>query len=446
MNKSAFIRNTCWLTLESTALRLSGIWFKGWVCDALGSVQMGIYQLIFSVFSLGVVLSASGANFAATRLTAERGPNRKTLRRCMLLSLAVSAAAGIGLYFCAPLLASTLGGTTPLRVLIPGLPCIAVAATLKGCFVAEGHTGAPMTAELLEQAAGIALSIVLVQRMGNPLTALMLASTLSEGCSCLFMLIAYLRRYIRHAPAETSAPAPWKEAARIGGPVIGGTGLRSLLFAVENLLIPRGLAAQSSVTGALAQYGLVQGMVLPVLLFPNAILTAAITLLVPELARCCASGRKVRIQLVAGRAFRLTLCFSFAAAAFIAAFAVPLCHMFYGNSDGAFLLRMMAPLMPLMYVDSVVDGMLKGLDQQSYSLFYNIVDACMRVAWCAFVLPHLGLMGYILLLFLSEIFNATLSISRLLKVAEVEISPFWVLLPAFGAVILYAVFTFLLPA
>lgn len=444
MNKSAFIRNTCWLTLESTALRLSGIWFKGWVCDALGSVQMGIYQLIFSVFSLGVVLSASGANFVATRLTAECGPNRKTLRRCMLLSLAVSAAAGIGLFFCAPLLAPTLGGTTPLRVLIPGLPCIAIAATLKGCFVAEGHTGSPMVAELLEQTAGIALSIVLIHRIQNPLTALMLASTLSEGCSCLFMVLAYWHRYIQHALPEKKEPAPWKEAVRVGGPVMGGTGLRSLLFSVENLLIPRGLAVQAGTAGALAQYGLVQGMVFPVLLFPNAILSAAITLLVPELARCCAGHCKVRIQLVAGRAFRLTLCFSFAAAAFIAAFAVPLCNVFYGNNEGAFLLRMMAPLMPLMYVDSVVDGMLKGLDQQSYSLVYNIVDACMRVAWCAFVLPYLGLMGYILLLFLSEIFNATLSISRLLKVAEVEISPVWVLLPALSAVVLYTFFTFLL--
>ncbi|WOC32567.1 MULTISPECIES: oligosaccharide flippase family protein [Caproicibacterium] len=445
MNKRAFIRNTFWLTLESTAVRLSGIWFKGWVCDALGSVQMGIYQLVFSVFSLGVVLSASGANFAATRLTAERGPNRQTLRRCLLLSLAVSAAAGAGLYFCAPLLAGTLGGTTPLRVLIPGLPCIAAAATLKGCFVAEGHTGSPMAAELLEQAVGIALSIFLVRQMQNPLTALMLASTLSEGCSCLFMVLAYLRRYVRHVAPETQPPAPWKEAVRIGGPVIGGTGLRSLLFSVENLLIPRGLAVRAGNTAALSQYGLVQGMVLPMLLFPNAILSAAITLLVPELARCCADRRKVRIQLVAGRAFRLTLCFSFSAAAFIAAFAAPLCRIFYGSTDGAFLLRIMAPLMPLMYVDSVVDGMLKGLDQQSYSLFYNIVDACMRVTWCAFVLPHLGLMGYILLLFLSEIFNAALSISRLLKVAEVEISPVWVFLPACGAVVLYALFTQFLP-
>ena len=445
MNKKAFIRNTCWLTLEATALRLSGIWFKGWVCDELGDVQMGIYQLIFSVFSLGVVVSASGANFAATRLTAEHGPNRRTLRRCLALSLAVSLVAGIALYFGAPLLAETLGGTTPLRVLIPGLPCIAASATLKGCFVAEGHTGAPMIAELLEQAAGITLSILLIHWIHNSLTALMLASTLAEMFSCLFMVLAYALRYGSHKVNKSEIPVPWKEPVRIGGPVMGGTGLRSLLFSVENLLIPRGLAAQYGYTGALAQYGMMHGMVLPVLQFPSAALFAAVTLLVPELARCCTRQLHTRIQLVAGSAFRLTLCFSFAVAACIAAFSAPLCRLFYGSTEAAWLLRIMAPLVPLMYVDSVVDGMLKGLDQQSYSLFYNIADSCMRVTWCAFILPHLGLMGYVMLLFLSEIFNAALSISRLLKVAELEISPVWVLLPACGAALLYAILTFLFP-
>ncbi|MEE8675462.1 MAG: oligosaccharide flippase family protein [Oscillospiraceae bacterium] len=441
MNRRTFFRNTCWLTLEAAALRLSGIWFRGWVCGALGSVQMGLYQLIFSVFSLGVVLSASGANFAATRLTAERGPNRQTLRRCLVLGLLVSFMAGAGLYFGAPLLSPYLGSTAPLRVLIPGLPCIAVSAVLKGCFVAEGRTGPPMAAELLEQAAGITLSIFFVKNTAAPLAALMLASTLSEGVSCIFMLLSYAKCFLRKKQLQKeTAPAPWKEAVRIGGPVMGGAGLRSLLFSIENLLIPRGLALHAGAAGALSQYGLVQGMVLPILQFPSALLSAAVILLVPELARCCAGRCRQRIRLVAGSAFRLTMCFSFAAAACTAIFAFPLCRLFYHNTQGALLLRVMAPLLPLMYVDSVVDGMLKGLDQQSWSLLYNLTDASMRVLWCAFILPFTGLPGYILLLFLSEIYNAVLSISRLLKVAELEISPLWVLLPAGGAALLYLLF------
>lgn len=441
MNRRGFAIGVLSLTVENTLLRLSGIWFKGWVCGQLGSVQMGVYQLIFSVFSLGVTLSAAGASFTATRLAAEHGPNRTSLRRCIALALAVSGGAGALLFCLAPWLGPLIGGAAPLRLLAPGLPCIAVCACLKGTFLAQGATLAPMSAELLEQGAGIGLSILFAGRAADPLCALMLASTLSEGVSCLFMALAYRRRFLRGDRAPDGAPAAWREAARIGGPVVGGAGLRSLLSMLENLLIPQGLSALGSRAGALAQYGLLQGMVLPVLFFPSGLLASATTLLVPELARCNAGHRRVRIRFVAGRAFQMTLCFSFAACAALAVFAAPLCRLFYGSDEAAWLLRILAPLVPLQYVDSVVDGMLKGLDQQSYSLCYNLIDAVMRVAWCALVVPHTGLFGYILLLFFSEIFNASLSITRLLHVADVEISPGWVLGPAAACAALYLLCT-----
>ncbi len=435
MDRRGFAVGVLSLTVENMLLRLSGIWFRGWIFGQLGSVQMGVYQLVFSVFSLGVTLSASGASFTATRLAAERGPNRKSLRRCMLLSLLVSGGAGLFLFCLAPWLGPLTGGVIPLQLLAPGLPCIAVCACLKGTFLAEGKTLAPMSAELLEQCAGIGLSILLVGRMQDPLCALMLASTLSEGVSCLFMALAYSRQFGRKMSADS--PASWRELVRIGGPVAGGAGLRSLLSALENLLIPQGLRALGSRETALTQYGLLQGMAMPILLFPGGLLASASTLLVPELARCSAHGKLGRVRFVAGRAFRMTLCFSFAASACMSVFAGQLCRLFYGNEDAAWLLRILAPLIPLQYVDSVVDGMLKGLDQQSYSLCYNLIDSALRVTWCAVVVPHTGLFGYILLLFFSEIFNASLSITRLLHVADVEIAPAWVLVPAAVCLVVY---------
>lgn len=431
MNRRGFVRNTALLTAEAGALRLSNIWFRGWVAGRLGAQGMGVYQLVYTVFSLGVVLSAAGASFTTMRLTAERGFSRVTLRRCVALSMGMSTLAAVLLLLLAPWLGPWLGGQAPLRILALGLPCIACCACLKGCFLAEEATGAPMAAELLEQAAGIALSFVLVGRMADPLTALMAASTLSEGVSCGFMALAYARRFARRR-APGGRPAPWRAALRIGGPVAAGAGLRSLLSTIENMLVPQGLGARVGRGEALVQYGRVQGMVMPMLQFPGSLLSSATIAVTPELARCCAAGRSRRIRLVAGRGFQLTLCFSFCAAGLVSAFAGPLCRTFYGGEETSWLLRVMAPLVPLLYVDSVVDGMLKALDQQGFSLRLNIADAALRVLWCLFALPHLGLLGYVLLLFGSEIFNAAFSICRLLAVAEVEARPFWVLLAAAG--------------
>lgn len=78
----------------------------------------------------------------------------------------------------------------------------------------------------------------------------------------------------------------------------------------------------------------------------------------------------------------------------------------------------MAPIVPLMYVDNVVDGMLKGLDQQMFSFRCNLADSLLRVAAVALLLPLWGMAGYAAILFFSEIFNASLSIYRLLRVTE----------------------------
>ena len=86
-----------------------------------------------------------------------------------------------------------------------------------------------------------------------------------------------------------------------------------------------------------------------------------------------------------------------------------------------------APLVPVMYFDTAVDSMLKGLDQQLYSMGYNILDAGISLVLVLFLVPHTGVAGYLFVIFQSEVLNAALSLNRLLKVTKVRFRP-WVLL------------------
>ncbi len=96
---------------------------------------------------------------------------------------------------------------------------------------------------------------------------------------------------------------------------------------------------------------------------------------------------------------------------------------------------MLAPVIPLMYLDSVVDGMLKGLNEQLSYLSYNIIDSVMRVGLILFLLPLMGLNGLIVVIFASEILNSTLSIARLMKVTQLKMRFFtWILKPALAVV------------
>jgi stage V sporulation protein B len=99
MKKRIFILNAIILTVSSVLLRMSNIWFRTFIFGKIGASGMGVYQLIFSVFFLGITVCTSGVGLAVTRMVAEGKGTRGAVRRCMLVALALSFAAAAGLFF-----------------------------------------------------------------------------------------------------------------------------------------------------------------------------------------------------------------------------------------------------------------------------------------------------------------------------------------------------------
>ncbi len=440
--KRVFIFNTVLLTVSSVLLRTSGIWFRSLITGRIGASGMGIYQLIFSIFMLGVTACTSGIGLAMTRLAAEGRGSMGCVLRCLGMALILSlAAAGFlcaGSGYIARKLIGTPAAARPLCILAGGLPLIACSACLKGYFYAQRNTVVPVLGGFLEQAATIGLSVFLMDSMPlDPLDALMLGSTLGEAASAAFLVPAFLF-YTRHNPPPEKG-GDLKSVLRIAGPMLAGSFFRNALYSAENILIPIGLRKNGAGgTASLAQYGVMHGMVMPILTLPLSFLSAAASLLIPEIAEAGARGDPSSVRRTAGSAFRWTLRFGFPAAAVFLVFSDDFCMLFFGSAQAGQILRIMAPIAPLMYLDNVVDNMLKGLDQQMYSMLYNLTDSLMRVALISIFIPIFGLKAYLVILFVSEIYNASLSIGRLLKVTRIDVDVTeWIVSPAVAGGFLY---------
>ena len=104
--------------------------------------------------------------------------------------------------------------------------------------------------------------------------------------------------------------------------------------------------------------------------------------------------------------------------------------MIYNSSEAGVLIKVMAPLIPVMYLDHVVDGMLKGMGEQLYSMKVNIFDAAMSVVLVYIMVPLHGVYGYVVVIFMMEIINASLSIVKLFRCCNAEVRIFkWLLKP-----------------
>ncbi len=81
-------------------------------------------------------------------------------------------------------------------------------------------------------------------------------------------------------------------------------------------------------------------------------------------------------------------------------------------------IKIFAPVVPFMYLDIIVDSILKGLDAQMGVLFINIVDLLVSISFIFFFVPRYGITGFIVSIFTSEILNFILSIKKLKEIED----------------------------
>lgn len=290
-----------------------------------------------------------------------------------------------------------------------------------------------------EQLCRIGLSLILLKSLlpkgvNYACVALVIANCCAESFSLLLAYRMYRRERLPH---PVSRPKLLGKMLSIALPDAMGSWVRSGLVTAKQLLIPRSLRTfGASPERALATYGTIQGMALPVVYFPAAFLGALSGLLIPEVAECHASGNTERMRYIIRRVAHVTLLFSFGAMSLLLAFAEPLGMMLYKNTEAVLYIRLLAPLAPLIYLDITVDGFLKGLGLQTASMRYNIIDAAMCLSLVLVLIPRIGIPGYLAMICMSETLNLILSIGKLRRVTGFESDPVRnVLLPAASALI-----------
>ena len=150
-------------------------------------------------------------------------------------------------------------------------------------------------------------------------------------------------------------------------------------------------------------------------------------LLVPEISESAASHDTERIERIISRVLKTVLIYSIGVAGIMSCLSTEFGKVIISDQSAIKYLILVAPLIPVMYLDTSVDSILKGLGHQFYCMIINIVDALLSVILVWILLPRYGIIGYIVTVYFTELINATLSITKLLCVTKVKFKIFeWV--------------------
>lgn len=422
MNIPKALRGVLVLTGSSFALRAMSMVYRIYLSGKLGPEGLGLNQLISSVCGFAALCCSTGIATAVMRLCAEKPQQAKAvLRRAQLLALGLAALCMAALLVLAPLLARHIiryeAATLPLRLYAVALPFIAASACLRGYFLAAGHVGRVTLAQFIEQILRIGLSVLLLERLGQRLdTATALAVVfLSSAIGEVVSLLCYELLFRAHKPPQSPLQQPaYGQLASIGTPILLATLVQSGMQTVESLLIPPMLGL-SGAGNALAQYGIMTGMVLPILFFPAALPGAIGTLRMPAVARHNAQGNRQAVQENVRISLGSTMMVSMLFMALFLSLCQPLMQVLYKNADAAALLFTLAPLLPLLYLDRIADTLLKGIGRQKAALAIEIGDSIVRLGLIWGLLPALGLRGLVITYYVSSLGTCLMRLACLLR-------------------------------
>lgn len=431
--RSSIFHGILLLTGSGFFFRLVSMLFQGYLSRRVGAAGLGLLQLIGAVGVLAMTLGTSGVRVAAMYLCAEEYGLRRlygvraAMRVCIRYGLAVSAVTGAALYLAADTVAlrwiGDMRAAPSLRVTGLFLPFNCLCAVMNGYYTACARIRQLVRIEVAERIFSLLITVLLLRTWaGGDLSRACLAVTLGGSVGCVFDFFLLYRSYRRDCAGYGNIPAGLSMSARLLKlciPLAWNDYLRSGLSTCEQFLIPWGLSrAGSGREHAMASYGAIHGMVFPTMMFPAAILYSVADVLVPELSRSTALHRKARICALTDRCLRLGLVFSVLVSGLLFTLSAPLCNLLYQNETAAVYLRSFAPLVLILYMDAIVDGMHKGLGQQLYCVRYNTITNVMDVVLLYLTLPRYGVAGYFFTYCFTHIVNFYLSIARLMKITD----------------------------
>ncbi len=438
MRRKKLVLNTLLLSSSSVLMSAIAMVFQIWLVGRIGAVGIGLYQLIMSAASLGMTFAISGIRFAAARLVSEELSGvcgegvRHAMRSCLGYGLFFGAAAWAMLWLLAePIGVVCIGDArtvSSLRICAFGMPCIALCSAMSGYFTACGRVWKPTVVHLIEQLFSIGAVMFFLSRadasdIASSCAAVSLGRLAGDVLSAALMAFAYITDMRSHHACSSARPPVVGRMLKLALPLAASAYARSALSAALHLLVPRGLKKHGATADiALANYGVIQGMALPVLLFPSCIMAAVAELTVPQLTESQLRHRtddiKDTVSSLVGKALRFSLIIGLA----MMLLSDLLGEKLYHSADAGRYIRLIAPLVPVMYTDMVIDGCLKGLGQQVKSMVINIIDVFTGLVMVLWLLPLYGLPAYIAMMFVTETLNLALSAACLKRAVKSELS------------------------
>ena len=237
LRAQGFFTGAAILALAGIICRLLGVVIRIPLANIVGNYGMGLYQMVFPLYALLLVVSGAGFPVAISKMVAreQAAGNPKECKRILLNSvilLGIIGAVVTALFMALAYHIAAFQGNRDVGVIYLGIApsvfLVCIISAFRGYFQGKQNMLPTATSQILEQlvkvAAGITLAVLFIKiSVVWAVFGAILAVTISETAALLYLILLYLISLRKHG-GNNSPQTPLSGGAR------GGVTPHRLLF------------------------------------------------------------------------------------------------------------------------------------------------------------------------------------------------------------------------
>lgn len=432
-----------------------GFFYKVFLSHTIGASGLGLYQLVFPIFTLCLALSASGIQTAVSRYVAIEKAKGFSGRIYLALGLFVSTTLSVILMLLvhayAPWLAENIlteaRAADLLKVMSFSLIPASIHACFNGYYYGKKDSTIPSLCQIMEQIFRVGGTYVIYLVLSNqkmPLLAIhaVWGLVLSEVAGLLVSLTAFLWQTSGNTAAASSmmvsdntmatssmkastttnsharlsatasnihhfgstmrhhsAPLPLYPLVVMALPLTLNHVLVTLTHSLENLLIPQQLVAFGYTSEeALSHFGILSGMAMSVIMAPTALTGSLCVLLLPRISEAKAACNSQLISDTIKGAASCGIALG-SLCTFLFLFSADwIGAVLFDNPLAGFYIQILSILCPFFYTSMLLNSIVGGLGHAGLSLLCNLSGCAVRIIGIWFFMPTYGMYAYIIAL------------------------------------------------
>ena len=403
--RNNLLATTSAVTALSVAERGLGFLYRIVLSRLIGAEGVGLYQVALSLFSLFLTIGTGGIPITVSRMISKSKAENTTGGEAQAVSAGLFLCLLLTLPFCLFLipfgnkltfLFSDARSFSVFRILLIGLSFSCVYAVIRGSFWGNKRFLLPSLIEIAEESVMVIVGVFLLQSVSTPLDGAQKAAW-AVVISYLFSFTISVLYFFFQDGALSHPTKQLKPLFNAAMPITSVRASSALVNSAVAVLFPVMLIRAGYESGeALTLFGVVSGMVLPVLFIPSTLIGSLALVLVPELSEDYYRKNFIRLRKNIRRGLSVSLWIACALIPFFFVLGEDIGAFAYSNLQAGEMISKSAPLLlPIsltMISTSTLNSM--GYEKQSF-LFYFIGAGALLL--CILLLPPLcGVYAYVI--------------------------------------------------